>query len=244
MNWTTERFPVTDSTNQICIHRAKEGAPEGYTAIADRQTQGRGRLGRSFFSPDATGLYMSFLLRPAFPPSFSTRLTPLAAVAVCRALKREGDFSPQIKWVNDVYLGEKKLCGILTQGGIDKEGKQWVTVGIGVNLIRPKGGFPEELSSIACALYDSHPDPASLRLRMADRIREEFAPLYADPLSKDASEEYRKLCFLFGRQVTVSRGEEQFAATVLDVDDDYRLKVKKADGTLCFLHSGEVSLKL
>lgn len=244
MNWTTERFPVADSTNRICKQRAEEGAPEGYTVIADRQTQGRGRLGRSFFSPDAAGLYMSFLLRPAFSPLLYGHLTPLAAVAVCRALKREGAFSPQIKWVNDVYLGEKKLCGILTQTCIDKDGKQWAIVGIGVNLIRPKEGFPEELSSIACALYDTHPDPKSLRTRMADRIREEFAPLYADPLSKDTLEEYRRLCFLPGRQVTVHRGEEQFPATVLAVDDDYQLKVKEADGRIRLLNSGEVSLKL
>ncbi len=244
MNWITENFSVVDSTNLVCRRKAEENAPEGYTAVARAQTNGRGRMGRSFFSPDAAGLYMSFLLRPAFSPALFPRLTPLAAVAVCRALKKEAEVSPRIKWVNDVYLEGKKLCGILTQGGTDERGRPWVIVGIGLNLLMPRGGFPQELSQIACALYPSHPDPDALRSRMADRIREEFAPLYADPLSEAATEEYRALCFLCGRQVTVLQGEQRYGATVLEVDGKLRLKVKKEDGSVCTLNSGEVSLKL
>lgn len=244
MNWITETFPLVDSTNALCKQKALENAPEGYTAIAKSQTHGRGRLGRTFFSPDGSGLYMSFLLRPAFSPALFPRLTPLAAVAVCRALKKEARVSPGIKWVNDVYLNGKKLCGILTQGGQDPQGRPWVVVGIGVNLVLPQEGFPHELSSLACALYPSHPDPDGLRATLARYIQEEFASLYRDPMAESAVEEYRRLCFLFGRSVTVLQGEQHYLATALDVDDSFRLKVKKEDGSLCSLEAGEVSLKV
>ena len=123
--------------------------------VAESQTAGRGRLGRSFHSPVGTGLYMSILLRPTFSAERALFITTAAAVAVCRAIEQETGLKPQIKWVNDIYLHEKKICGILTESSINFEtkGLKWAVLGIGLNLSEPEGGFPEEIRSVAGALF-------------------------------------------------------------------------------------------
>ncbi|MBO4422670.1 MAG: biotin--[acetyl-CoA-carboxylase] ligase, partial [Clostridia bacterium] len=139
------------STNDTAKQYAREGREEGTVVIAGAQTGGRGRLGRSFFSPEG-GVYMSLILRPAFDDY--TIITPAAAAAVCRALERLG-FGCRIKWVNDIYLSDKKVCGILTEADV---AAGWAVLGIGINTVCPGDGAPE----IAGWLYDGEADNGSV----------------------------------------------------------------------------------
>ena len=134
----------TDSTNTRIRVLAEDGAPEGTVVVAAAQTAGRGRSGKSFLSPAGTGLYMSILLRPALTMGDSLLITTAAAVAVSRAIERVAGCEAKIKWVNDVYVDEKKVCGILTEGALDLEngGLRYAILGIGINICPPDGGFP------------------------------------------------------------------------------------------------------
>ena len=141
------------STNTLLKAQAEQGAPEGTVLIAESQTAGKGRLGRHFTSPPGTGIYFSLLLRPHCTAEKSLFITTTAAVAVCEAIEQVTGLNPQIKWVNDIYLNEKKVCGILTEASVDFEngGLNWAVLGIGINIAVPKEGFPEEIRSIAGA---------------------------------------------------------------------------------------------
>jgi len=148
---SVEVFDTVTSTNTLVRQRAAEGEREGLAVIASAQTEGRGRKGRSFFSPDGTGIYMSLLLRPQVAPDMALRVTTIAAVSVCQAIERLTDRKSGIKWVNDVYMDNRKVCGILTETALSAAGGRldYVVLGIGVNALEPPGGFPEDIVNIA-----------------------------------------------------------------------------------------------
>lgn len=216
----------TGSTNRVLREKASLGpVPDGLRVIARKQTAGRGRLGRDFFSPSGTGLYMSVFFE-ARDAGDALRYTLISACAVCLALEEQG-LKPGIKWVNDIYLGSKKLCGILCEkapGG--------VVCGIGLNLKTPEGGFPEELRDIACAL-----DNGTEALSLADRILYHFLLLRQDDAR--VLSVYRERMFLTGRSVTLPDGEQ---VTVLGVSDRGGLLVTGESGRQKELISGEVTL--
>ena len=159
------------STNTLLKAQAEQGAPEGTVLIAESQTAGKGRLGRHFTSPPGTGIYFSLLLRPHCTAEKSLFITTTAAVAVCEAIEQVTGLNPQIKWVNDVYLNEKKVCGILTEASVDFEngGLNWAVLGIGINIAVPEEGFPEEIRSIAGAIFDG-PCPVEMRSRISAAV--------------------------------------------------------------------------
>ena len=134
------------STNTLLKQAAENGAPEGTVLVAEEQTAGRGRLGRSFYSPAGTGVYFSLVLRPAFSAAESSLITTCAAVAAAGAMEEISGHPTQIKWVNDIYTAGRKVCGILTEAAIDMEsgGLQYAVLGIGINLLKPENDFPEE----------------------------------------------------------------------------------------------------
>ena len=138
-----------DSTNNFLKQKAESGEKSGTVIIAKRQTGGKGRLGRSFFSPQG-GMYLSILLRPQISAEKSLFITTAAAVAVCRAIEKVSNKKSGIKWVNDVFIDNKKVCGILTEASLDFEtgGLYYAVVGIGVNLYYPKNSFPNDIKSI------------------------------------------------------------------------------------------------
>ena len=152
MVWQKEYLEEIDSTNRYVKQLGAAGAPEGRVVIANRQSAGRGRLGRSFFSPGEKGIYMSVLLRPEIELERAVLITSMAAVAVARAIERVSDIPAKIKWVNDIFLNRKKVCGILTESGINAEtGKlEYAVLGIGVNVGSME--FPEELKGIATSV--------------------------------------------------------------------------------------------
>ena len=148
-------FDTVDSTNTVCLKRASGGDRRTYAAVAGGQTRGRGRRGRSFFSPDGTGLYMSILLRPSgLTADQAVRFTTVAAVAVSEAIETVAGRSATVKWVNDIYVGGRKACGILTEASFNPEDGtlDYAVVGIGINVYEPQGGFPEEIKDRAGAL--------------------------------------------------------------------------------------------
>lgn len=152
-------FKTLESTNLTAKKMALEGAPAGSVIIAEEQTRGRGRMGRSFYSPPGRGIYMSFILKPRFDASKAVLITTAASVAVCRAIEKVTGVSCFIKWVNDIYADGKKVCGILTEAVTDFETGQieHIVLGIGINYGTASGEFPEELAGIAGSLFQVKP---------------------------------------------------------------------------------------
>lgn len=241
-----EIFERVASTNTLLRERAP-GLPEFFTVIASEQTGGRGRRGRSFFSPPGTGLYMSMLLRPRLGPDRAGDITTAAAVAVCEAVENTLSLSPSIKWVNDVFLDGKKICGILTEaaetssdGGIIEA----AIVGIGINVYEPDGGFPPGLRDIAGALTAER--RAGLRGQLAAAVMESFLRLYIDMTRSGGSHiaEYRRRCAVLGRNVTVLSASGNYTAFAYGVDERCHLLVERPDGTREALSSGEISIRM
>ena len=238
-------FDTIGSTNTALKAMADAGADAGLALIAAEQTAGRGRMGRSFFSPAGSGLYMSLLLRPAVPAAQAVRLTACAAAAAAEAIEELSGRSAGIKWVNDIYLDGKKVCGILTETRADgaDSSLRYAVIGLGVNLREPEGGFPEELRPIAGAVFPGGDIP-ELRCRLAAGILDRLADYAADPDDPAILEAYRRRSFLPGRQISIHvPGREPQSAEALGVNEDYSLRVRLPDGSERDLVFGEVSVR-
>ncbi|MBQ7558414.1 MAG: biotin--[Lachnospiraceae bacterium] len=246
-----EVFREISSTNSYLKEKASDslhGSTENevktwHTVIASAQTAGRGRKGRSFISPPGTGLYLSVLLRPKADAGLAARITTAAAVAACVSIEACTEEHPQIKWVNDIYLRGKKVCGILTEAsiGLESGGLDWAVMGIGMNVYEPEESYPEALQEIAGAIAEKREN--NLRCRLAASFLLHFHRLCSELESGRFAEEYRERNFLIGRQVLVIRGGEERAATALDVDRECRLSVRYEDGSRETLSSGEVRIR-
>ncbi len=233
----------TLSTNADLKALAQDGAPAGTVLIADRQTQGRGRMGRSFFSPSSTGLYLSLLLRPDYSAQESAFLTVIAAVAAVRAVKQVFDLSVDVKWVNDLFYEGRKVCGILTEASVNPaDGRlEYAVCGIGFNVFAPEEGFPQELSTVAGALCSSPDESARVRLAAA------FLNEFYEAMQEDRASilrEYRNRSMLLGKTVTSPTGAFSGFAKVLGIDDSAGLILECSDGTRRVLSAGEVSVRL
>lgn len=241
MDIQIEYYDRLDSTNRLAKERAEEGASEGLCIISNSQTAGRGRLGRTFCSPADTGLYMSVVLRPTLPPEKVLSVTTAAAVAVCRAIERVSDRKAQIKWVNDVYIDGKKVCGILTEAGFENGKLSYAVLGIGINVNDPVGGFPEEIAEIATSVFGAaSADREVLAAAVLDAFSEEYAHLSEERYVA----EYRARSCLVGKLITVKAPDGDREAMALGVDERCRLLVRYADGREDALSSGDVSIRL
>ena len=237
-----EFLPVVTSTNDPLRQAAEEGAPEGKVMVAAEQTAGRGRRGHSFYSPPDAGLYLSLLLRPRLSAPEALSLTTCAAAAVALAVEECAGIPARIKWVNDVFCRGKKVCGILTEASLDleSEGLQYAIVGIGVNLYPPAGGFPEELADIMGSVYTEKPRGYECRSRLAGSILNHFFRFYQNIADKPFFEDYRKRSFLLGQEIEILERGQVRRALALDLEPDFSLRVREADGTERILSSGEV----
>jgi len=242
-DWPVQVYDTLPSTNRTAKMLAEQGAAEGTVVIAASQTEGRGRLGRTFCSPPDTGLYMSIILRPSLPLDQVLLLTVAAAVAVCRAVEAVSDHHPQIKWVNDIYCHGRKVCGILTEASVDTQtgALDYAVLGIGINVRTPSGGFPPELSTIAGALSDGADGPD--RNTVAAAVLRCFAKEYATLDRKAFVEEYRRRSMLEGCRVNVTTPLSTTEATAVCVDEACRLVVRYDDGREEALSSGDVSIR-
>ncbi|HWP50777.1 MAG TPA: biotin--[acetyl-CoA-carboxylase] ligase [Clostridia bacterium] len=238
-------FETIDSTNLEAKRRAMLGGKHFTAIVADQQTVGRGRFGRSFFSPPGCGIYMSVLLKPT-PQQLSdaTLLTTAAAVAVCRAIETLTPLRPQIKWVNDIYLDGKKLCGILTEAVTDMESGviESVVIGMGINFKQSEAALPEEVAAVAGTLFGSD-QPAISRNRLVAEIFNELFPLWDGLSTRTFLTDYRSRSMLLGQEIVYSRGAEKYAATAEEIDDDGALIVRMGNGERVPLRSGEVSVR-
>lgn len=230
------------STNTVMKDRAAD-LPDWHAIIAQSQSEGRGRSGRSFYSPADTGLYISVIQRPVIPAWQATKITTAAAVAACLAIEECTDSIPQIKWVNDVYVGKRKVCGILTEASFSMETGEleWVVMGIGFNVYEPEGGFPEEIADIGGAIVSER--TRDLRSRIAASFLKNFRGLCANLSASDFYDEYRKRSFLIGKEINVMKAEGPVRAVAFGIDDECRLQVRYPDGTTESLSSGEVSVR-
>lgn len=236
----------TGSTNDDAKTLAAGGAPQFTVVQAEYQTKGKGRLGRSFYSPSGTGLYFSIILRPTDLPIEDTLfITTAAAAAVAEAVEAVCGKACGIKWVNDLFLEGRKICGILTEAAFrpDLTGLKYAVLGIGVNIAPPVGGFPKDLQAIANTIYD---DPAhipdALREHLLAAILDHFYDYYTQFPKKAFLESYRSRSILTDKAVTVHRGDQQYPARVIGIDDRCRLLVEQ-DGIVIPLDSGEVSIR-
>lgn len=242
MIYSFQSHEELDSTNRLAHELAKNGAPEGTVVTARRQTNGRGRFGRSFFSPDGTGLYMSIILRPALSVDRVLYITTAAAAAVARAVERLTAESAQIKWVNDVYYRGKKVAGILTEGAVSGDTLAYAVLGIGVNVAPPNGGFPTEIIRKAGTLFDTPCDKCD---ELCHHILDYFDEYYGTLTQKPFLEDYRSRSLLNGKTVQLLGTDDVpiETATVLGIDDECALIVQTKDG-IRHLQSGDVSLRL
>ncbi len=231
------------STNDIVKALANNGAVEGTVLIAEGQTAGKGRLARSFFSPEGCGVYLSILLRPGISAEDVLKITTGAAVAVMRAICRFTDEEVAVKWVNDIYMRDRKVCGILTESAVDADtGRvKYAVLGIGVNVVAPTGGFPEDIKDIAGAVFEKDV-PEDIRTLLIVEILNQIKLILNDLNARDILFEYQNRSWLNGKYVDVSSGDDNYSAKVIGVGDDFELIVD-ADGSVKSLSFGEVSVK-
>ena len=231
-------YETLDSTNQEAKRLLAAGEPCPMLLLAEEQTAGRGRRGRGFYSPAGEGLYMTLALQPRAALSQATLLTAAAAVAVAQAVEALTALACQIKWVNDVYLDGKKLCGILTEasGSFEADALSSVCAGIGVN-VRTRD-FPEEFAGRACSLWPR----AVSRNRLAAEIAVRLLNFAADLGARDFLEEYRRRSLVLGKAVTFTRGGGERRALAVGIGENGELIVRYDDGREEALNAGEVRI--
>ena len=238
-------FPTIDSTNRFLKEQAMDGLASGAAAVANHQTAGRGRLGRTFLSPRDRGIYLSVLLRPRVDPARAANITACVAVAVCDGIEDACGLRPSIKWTNDLLLGGRKICGILTEMGVEGEtgALQYLVTGIGVNANHTLDEFPPELRDVAGSIAMALGHPVS-RAKVAAAILNRLDEMYAQWVQgKWDIDRYRADCITIGREVRILRGEEEKRGFAEGVDDDFSLLVRYPDGSRERVRSGEVSVR-
>ena len=238
-------FPSIGSTNDHLRALAKVGAPHGTAVLADHQTGGHGRRGRSFHSPEGVGVYLSLLLRPNCPAQELMHLTCAVAVAMCDAVEASAGFRPGIKWTNDLVFGQRKLGGILTEIGFNAVGNvDWVIIGVGINCRQQITDFPLEIRDMAGSLSV---------VTGRDIDREKVAAAMLESLwamdgmllthRREILAQYRRDCITVNRDVVLVRGDEKRYGHAIDVDDQGALVVRFADGSCEAVNSGEISVR-
>lgn len=233
----------TTSTNTLVKELASENE-EGFVIVAGEQTAGRGRMGRSFFSPGDSGVYMSLLLKPKIKPEDAVQITTAAAVSVCRALENIGVSDSKIKWVNDIYIGNRKVCGILTESSFNSQSGvlDFAVLGVGINIYEFPEGFPDEIKDIAGAVFSERKE--DLRNRFIAEFLNEFFGIYEKLCSKKHLKEYKERSFVLGREINIIQGENIRFGKAVDIDDNCNLVVELPDGKTEKLYSGEISVRV
>jgi len=232
-------FDSIDSTNNEAKRLISAGENSVFAVISESQTAGRGRQNRSFYSPGETGIYMTVVLKPDLPVGKAVKITVAAAVAVCETIEKLTDKKPEIKWVNDIFVGGKKVCGILTEAVPHSNGgNPSVVTGIGINVSTES--FPDEIKSVAGSLNAKDVDRNILIADIINRLLS-----FSENLENERiTDSYRSRSFVLGRKISFEQNAQSFTAEAIGIDENCGLIVKLADGTLKTLTSGEISIKL
>lgn len=239
-------YSVTDSTNTRAKLLAKKGAPHGTVLLADSQTGGRGRMGRTFVSPAGLGIYLSVILRPGCPTDQLMHLTCAVAVAMCDAIEEAAGFRPGVKWINDLVSGGRKLGGILTELSLDTATglTEYAVVGIGINCNQQPSDFPPELQDMAGSLQmvtGRSIDRNALAAAMITALHRMDSLLLTQ--KSRLMTRYRADCITLGQDVAVHATDGLWHGKAMDVDTDGALIIRQPDGSLCTVGSGEVSVR-
>lgn len=249
---TTERMESVqyiesvDSTNNALRKLAFEGAPDGQILIANEQTEGRGRRGRNFVSPKDKGIYLSILFRPNSLPSDMTAITAWTAVAVNHAIESICGIRPGIKWVNDLVINQRKVCGILTEMSVESESGhvQHIIIGIGLNVNEDSSDFPDELNQIATSLALETGKQFSRARLAAEIIKQLDLMRNAWPDAKQTYlDSYRADNITLGKELVVVKHTTEKSGIATEITDDFALHVRYQDGCEEILSSGEVSIR-
>lgn len=235
-------YDTIDSTNDEAKRQWKENKKAPCLFVSDEQTGGRGRRGRSFYSPKGTGLYMSLLLQPKAGLEDAVHITTATAVIVAKALKKCTGADIGIKWVNDLYLGDKKICGILTEAVMEPDATEnpAVVVGIGINLSTEV--FPAELREIAGGLgaFGISADINALTARIVNGLLDFSKDMHDCSFVDD----YRKMSVVLGKEIRYNEGDALITARALDIDSEGGLMVELQDGSIRILKTGEITVRL
>ena len=236
-------YKSLESTNKTAKEMAVAGAEHGTVIIADSQTKGRGRYSRSYFSPSG-GLYMSIILRPeVLHFENPTSVTAFAAVSVCEAIESISEKVPKIKWVNDILIDGKKVCGILTEAVTDFESGSldWIVLGIGINVYIRIEDFPHDLQSSATSIF---PDEKmyGVRNKLSAEIINRILGFEIMPREAEIFRKYKKRLAMLGKEVIVIQNKNEYKATVIDIDAVGHLVVKNENGEIITVSSGEIRI--
>ena len=236
-------FEELDSTNNYLKKVGSKGEKENHLVIALSQTGGRGRMGRSLYSPNGTGIYFSLLLHPEFSAEKSLFLTVMAAVSVAETVMNYNKNDVKIKWVNDIYIDSKKVCGILTEGAINSDKSlDYAVVGIGINVVVPENGFPEDIKNIATSIFQGNTEE-NIKEKIVAEVVNRFFKMY-NGVDTDFVKRYKEYSYLTGKEINIISGETTRPATVIGITDDCHLLVKNESGELEEISSGDVSVRL
>ena len=237
-------FKSVTSTNKIARSYASDGAKEGSVYIAQHQTEGRGRMGRSFFSPEGGGVYLSVILRPEIPVESTPLITTAAAAAVADAIDFLSGEKSQIKWVNDIFLNGKKVCGILTEAATAvEEGRlDYAVLGIGINVYAPSEGFPDEIKNVAGCVFKNF--KSNMKNIIAANILDNFYKYYKNLEKREFVKLYKQKQLAVGKDITVICANSSYNARCTGINDDCNLIVEKENGETAVLTSGEISIRI
>jgi len=244
-------YKELDSTNNVAKQLIGDNREMPFLVVAESQTVGRGRMGRSFYSPPGSGIYMTLALRPELDVSRSVLMTTAASVAVCRGIRDLLGLECSIKWVNDIYLNGKKVCGILTEGITNFETGlvDALVIGIGINYRMPERNFPEELQEIAGTLLkeDSPSGLTPVRNKLIGSIADHLISLIDDLDSREFMKEYRERSQVLGKDIRfvdgTQRGGRSQEGNVIDIDDNGGLVIRTRTGEQLTLNSGEITVR-
>lgn len=237
-------FDTINSTNTLAIELAGKGYSEGTVIIADAQTGGKGRLGRTWLSPPGKNIHMSIILRPAISPRDASILTLMSAVACASAIKRLSSISASIKWPNDIMVSDRKLGGILTEIKADMDRIFHAVIGIGININLEAGDMPDEIKACATSIKNESGDAQS-RTLIAIEIIKELDGWYSMLLNsgkKPIIDEWLKLSSTIGRAVKVTVGNNVFTGIAESIDDEGMLILKLPGNTLKKISAGDVTI--
>lgn len=238
-------FDTISSTNDVLKQMALQGAPEGTVLVANAQSGGRGRLGRTFLSPSGVGIYLSVLLRPDCKPMDLMHLTCASASATCTAIERSVGFRPGVKWTNDIVYQKRKLSGTLTELGLKEDGTTaYAIIGTGINCCQRPEDFPPEIRELAGSLKmftGKEIDRSLVAANMIDAYYRMSLHLLTNRLG--LIQQYRRDCITLGQEVSIVRGGEVRHGKALDVDEEGALIVRYENGQMEAVNSGEVSVR-
>ena len=240
----TYYFPELKSTNIIAkekaLHRT-EGISEGTLIITEKQSAGKGRLGREWFSP-VGGIWLSIILYPQLPPSYIPRITLMTAVAVVNAIRMCTQIKSQIKWPNDILINEKKVCGMLSEMSAELDMINWVVVGIGINANIDHWDFPEDIQENTISLKEVS-EKEILRVKLTQTFLQEFEKYYDKLKRKEFPsilKEWKLYSHTLGRKIRIDMGERIITGEAVDINEEGALILKKEDGELIKIISGTI----